>query len=101
MAPSQIYTNLINITILLERIGTLEAESGRYLDAQRVLEQGVRLFPGDFFLLQRLGDFEAKHGSAKKALDAFNKAILIQPHTPTFVAWAALEEALGNAVSSI
>lgn len=77
-------------------LGSLELELGNYREAQRVLLAGVALFPGDFFLLQRLGALESKHGSAKRARDIFNRAIMIQPHAPTFVAWAILEESLGN-----
>ena len=79
-------------------LGTLEAESGNFREAQRLLLEGARLFPGDFFLLQRLGTLEAKHGSAKRAQEIFSEAIVIQPHAPTFVAWAILEETLGNMV---
>jgi predicted Zn-dependent protease len=80
-------------------LATLELEAGNYREAQMVLQQGVEAYPGDYFLLQRYGDLESKHGSIHKARELFRKAILIQPHTPTFVAWAMLEENLGNLVS--
>ncbi len=80
-------------------LGTLEIECGNYKEAQRVLLEGSKLFPGDFYLLQRLGSLEAKYGSASRARDIFSKAVIIEPHAPTFVSWAIMEEELGNLVS--
>jgi hypothetical protein len=38
---------------------------------------------------------ESKFGSIKKARELFDRSIVIQPHAPTFVAWAILEEDQG------
>ena len=74
---------------------TLEIDSGNFREARRLLEEGAAKFPGDQFLLQRWGALEAKHGSVEKARELFDRAIIIQPHAPTFVAWAILEEDQG------
>jgi len=75
---------------------TLEIDSGNFREARRLLEEGFRKFPGDQFLLQRWGALESKFGSIKKARELFDRSIIIQPHAPTFVAWAILEEDQGN-----
>lgn len=72
--------------------GTLELECGNYKEARHVLEEGAKLYPGDHFLLQRWGTLEAKYGSVRKARELFSKSASIQPHAPTFVAWAIMEE---------
>jgi tetratricopeptide (TPR) repeat protein len=82
-------------------LGTLELESGNIDEARKILIEGTNLFPGDFYLLQRLGTLEAKYGNSEKARNIFRQAIKIHPHTPTFVAWAILEENLGNLVCSL
>jgi predicted Zn-dependent protease len=71
-------------------------ESGNINGARRVLEEGSKLYPGDQFLLQRWGTLEAKHGDVTKARFLFEKSVTIQPHAPTFVAWAILEEEEGR-----
>jgi tetratricopeptide (TPR) repeat protein len=76
-------------------LGTLELEMGNIVEAKRVLEEGSHRFPGDKFLLQRWGTVEAKFGNVDKARQLFEKSVLIQPHAPTFVAWAILEEQEG------
>lgn len=76
-------------------LGTLEMESGSIATARTVLATGHAKFPGDQFLLQRWGTLEAKHGDTAKARELFEKSVLIQPHAPTFVAWAILEEEEG------
>ncbi|KAJ1436823.1 hypothetical protein B484DRAFT_324887 [Ochromonadaceae sp. CCMP2298] len=72
--------------------GTLELESGDAASARRILQEGAKLYPGDRFLLQRWGTLEAKLGDIPKARELFERSVLIQPHAPTFVAWAILEE---------
>ena len=79
-------------------LGTLELESGNFVEARRMLEQGAKLHPGDQFLLQRWGTLEAKYGSVKKARELFGRSVVIKPHCPTFVAWAIMEEQLANEV---
>lgn len=74
---------------------TLEVECGNYADALNILQEGAVLFPGDHYLLQRWGAVEAKYGNTSKALELFSRSASIQSHTPTFVAWAMLEEKLG------
>ncbi len=76
---------------------TIELESGNVDKARSIIEEGARRYPGDQFLLQRWGSFEAKHGNSSVARKLFEKSVVIQPHTPTFVAWATLEEAEGVA----
>lgn len=71
-------------------------ESGNLEGARQALEEGARLFPGDVYLLQRYGTLEAKLGEIDKARELFQKSVMIQPHAPTFVAWAILEEEIGN-----
>lgn len=78
--------------------GTLELEAGYPEEARSVLEEGARKYPGDQFLLQRWGTLEAKHGDRAKARDLFCRSASIQPHAPTFVAWALLEEEEGLTV---
>jgi tetratricopeptide (TPR) repeat protein len=80
---------------------TLEIDAGNYREARRLLEEGAAKFPGDQFLLQRWGALEAKHGSVKKARELFDRSITIQPHAPTFVAWAILEEEQGIQVGAV
>jgi tetratricopeptide (TPR) repeat protein len=80
---------------------TLEIDSGNFREARRLLEEGAEKFPGDQFLLQRWGALEAKFGSVLKARELFDRSIIIQPHAPTFVAWAILEEDQGILVRSI
>lgn len=75
---------------------TIEAESGNYDMARKILEKGAKQYPGDQFLLQRWGTIEAKHGSVAKARLLFAKSVQIQPHAPTYVAWAILEESEGQ-----
>lgn len=72
--------------------GTLELESGRPLEARRVLAEGASRFPGDHFLLQRWGSLEAKLGQTDVARGLFKRSTEVQPHAPTYVAWAILEE---------
>jgi Tfp pilus assembly protein PilF len=79
-------------------LGTLELESGNVNAARKVLENGAKLYPGDQFLLQRWGTLEARYGNGKLARQLFEKSVLIQPHAPTFVAWAILEEKDGHKV---
>lgn len=74
---------------------TLEIDSGNFREARRLLEEGAEKFPGDQFLLQRWGALESKFGSVLKARELFDRSIVIQPHAPTFVAWAILEEDQG------
>ena len=74
---------------------TLEIDAGDVREARRLLEEGAAKFPGDQFLLQRWGALESKHGSVMKARELFDRSIIIQPHAPTFVAWAILEEDQG------
>ena len=74
---------------------TLEIDSGNFREARRLLEEGAEKFPGDQFLLQRWGALESKFGSVRKARELFDRSIVIQPHAPTFVAWAILEEDQG------
>ena len=76
-------------------LGTLELEMGNIAEAGRILEEGASKFPGDQFLLQRWGTLEAKLGNVDKARKLFEKSVMIQPHAPTFVAWAILEEKEG------
>ena len=71
-------------------------EAGNLQAAREILEKGVKQFPADIFLLQRYGTIEAKLGDVDKARELFQKSVLIQPHAPTFVAWAILEEEAGN-----
>ena len=78
---------------------TLEIDSGNFREARILLEEGSEKFPGDQFLLQRWGALESKFGSVKKARELFDRSIVIQPHAPTFVAWAILEEDQGIVVS--
>jgi predicted Zn-dependent protease len=78
---------------------TLEIDSGNFREARVLLEEGSEKFPGDQFLLQRWGALESKFGSVKKARELFDRSIVIQPHAPTFVAWAILEEDQGILVS--
>ena len=77
---------------------TLEIDAGNVAEAQSVLEEGSVRFPGDQFLLQRWGCLESKYGCACKARDLFDRSAKIQPHAPTYVAWAILEEEHGNKV---
>lgn len=79
-------------------LSTLELEYGNIDKAREVLAEGAQKFPGDQFLLQRWGTLEAKFGNVKEARRLFQKSIEIQPHAPTFVAWAMLEESEGNLV---
>lgn len=76
-------------------LGTIELEMGKLSEARRVLEEGAERYPGDKFLLQRWGTVEAKFGNVEKARKLFEKSVLVQPHAPTFVAWAILEEQEG------
>jgi tetratricopeptide (TPR) repeat protein len=76
-------------------LGTLELELGNFDEAAKILEEGSKLYPGDQFLLQRWGTIEAKIGNIEKARKLFEKSVIIQPHAPTFVAWAILEEKEG------
>lgn len=71
---------------------TLELECGDIETARSILEEGVLKYPGDHFLLQRWGSLEAKFGNTTQAKELFAKSVLIQPHAPTFVAWAILLE---------
>ena len=80
---------------------TLEIDSGNFREARRLLEEGAEKFPGDQFLLQRWGALESKFGSVRKARELFDRSITIQPHAPTFVAWAILEEDQGILVSEL
>lgn len=77
-------------------LSTLELESGHAQAARRVLMEGEKKYPGDYFMLQRWGSMEAKLGNTEKARELFEKSVRIQPHAPTFVAWAILEEELGT-----
>eukprot|EP01036_Dinobryon_divergens_P030333 gene30333-39562_t len=74
--------------------GSLELERGGRgpAEAQRILAEGAGLFPRDHFLLQRWGSLEAKLGRSDQARALFQRSAEIQPHAPTFVAWAILEE---------
>jgi len=74
---------------------TLELEDGNPAAARKILYEGARLYPGDQFLLQRWGTLESRLGNIEKARELFGKSVLIQPHAPTFVAWAILEEGEG------
>lgn len=76
-------------------LGTLELEMGNIAEAGRILEEGTLKYPGDQFLLQRWGTLESKLGNVDKARKLFEKSVMIQPHAPTFVAWAILEEKEG------
>jgi tetratricopeptide (TPR) repeat protein len=76
-------------------LGTIEMEFGNISAARAALAAGALQYPGDQFLLQRWGTLEAKHGDIQKARELFQKSVTIQPHTPTFVAWAILEEETG------
>ena len=69
--------------------------------AREILEKGVQLFPGDIFLLQRYGTIEAKLGDVDKARELFQRSVMIQPHAPTFVAWAILEEEAANSALTL
>eukprot|EP01039_Chlorochromonas_danica_P005073 gene5073-5572_t len=77
-------------------LSTIELETGNIDEARRVIEEGAAKFPGDQFLLQRWGSFEAKYGNVSTARSLFEKSVLIQPHAPTFVSWALLEEEEGR-----
>lgn len=79
-------------------LSTIEVETGNIEEARRVIEEGAAKFPGDQFLLQRWGSFEAKYGNVSTARSLFEKSVLIQPHAPTFVSWALLEEEEGRKV---
>jgi len=79
-------------------LSTIEYESGRIAEAFKILEDGSQKYPGDHFLLQRWGALEAKCGRKQKARELFEASVLIQPHAPTFVAWAILEDEVGVAV---
>lgn len=76
--------------------GSLELESGRPEEARRVLKEGAAKHPGDHFLLQRWGSLEAKLGRDDDARALFQRSAHIQPHAPTYVAWAILEEKQGT-----
>ena len=76
-------------------LGTLELEMGNVVEAGHILKEGASKFPGDQFLLQRWGTLEAKLGNIDKARGLFERSVSIQPHAPTFVAWAILEEKEG------
>lgn len=78
---------------------TLELECGNAATARMILQEGAKLYPGDQFLLQRWGTLESKLGNIEKARELFEKSVLIQPHAPTFVAWAILEENEGVMVN--
>lgn len=78
---------------------TLELEDGNPSEARTILQEGARLYPGDQFLLQRWGTLESRLGNIEKARELFAKSVLIQPHAPTFVAWAILEEGEGIKVT--
>ena len=80
---------------------TLELECGRPEDARRVLAEGSAAYPGDHFLLQRWGSLEAKLGCSQLARSLFARSAAIQPHAPTFVAWAILEEKEAILVSAM
>ena len=73
-------------------LATIEMESGNVTAARELLSEGSIKYPGDQFLLQRWGVLEGKHGNIAKARELFERSILLQPHAPTFVAWAILEE---------
>ena len=77
---------------------TLELECGNVEECKNILREGSQKFPGDHFLLQRWGTVEAKYGSLKKARSLFERSTTIQPHAPTFVAWAILEEQEGERI---
>ena len=77
-------------------LSTLELEAGHAQVARRVLMEGAEKYPGDYFMLQRWGSMEAKLGNTEKARELFERSARIQPHAPTFVAWAILEEELGT-----
>jgi tetratricopeptide (TPR) repeat protein len=77
-------------------LSTLELEAGHAQAARRVLMEGAEKYPGDYFMLQRWGSMEAKLGNTDKARELFERSVRIQPHAPTFVAWAILEEELGT-----
>ena len=62
---------------------------------------GAQRFPGDQFLLQRWGTVESKVGNLALARELFEKSVIIQPHAPTYVAWAMLEENEGVQVNNI
>mmetsp|Transcript_14148 Transcript_14148/g.23536 ORF Transcript_14148/g.23536 Transcript_14148/m.23536 type:complete len:1046 (-) Transcript_14148:183-3320(-) len=79
-------------TLELEASGDMGVETAR-----GILEEGAKRYPGDRFLLQRWGTLEARSGNTDKARALFKKSVLIQPHAPTFVAWAILEESEGIA----
>ena len=81
---------------MINSLGTIEMEAGNLSAARDILEKGAKKFPADIFLLQRYGTIEAKLGDVEKARELFQKSVLIQPHAPTFVAWAILEEEAGN-----
>lgn len=70
----------------------LESLTGNFTAARKILEAGAQKFPGDAFLLQRWGALEAKCGNTTSARELFLRSATIQPHAPTFVAWAILEE---------
>ena len=78
---------------------TLELECGDVEKARSVIEEGYKKYPADHFLLQRWGTFESRHGNQSKARELFEKSVLIQPHAPTFVAWAIMEETEGSVVT--
>jgi len=80
---------------------TLELEDGNPSEARTILQEGARLYPGDQFLLQRWGTLESRLGNIEKARELFAKSVLIQPHAPTFVAWAILEEGEGIKVTQL
>jgi len=75
---------------------TLELEAGNVKEARRVLEEGSKRYPGDQFILQRWGALEMKYGAVSKARELFDRSVTIQPHAPTFVAWAILEDDEGR-----
>ena len=80
--------------LFYRRWGSLELERGGRgpVEAQRILTEGATLFPRDHFLLQRWGSLEAKLGHSDQARTLFQRSAEIQPHAPTYVAWAILEE---------
>jgi tetratricopeptide (TPR) repeat protein len=63
----------------LNNLGVLYLETGRYADAERVLQQALKLEPGDFGAAMVLGQaYSADHHDAEAAA-AFKSALQIKP----------------------
>jgi len=74
----------------------LEMDGGFADNATKILRKAIELYPQDASLLQTLGTVENKLGNLDVARDLFRKSIAMKPLAPTFVAWALLEEQVGD-----